>query len=892
MKKITAMLLSVMLAISMMPAMVFAGEGANSNTYDVNSLESLNAAITVVNTAGANSSNITINVTGDITVSSEMKQPDQIAAFSGKLIGNGHVISGLKQPMFGTLNTASVSGITLSLDSAINGPALAVSAKNSKINGVRVTGSSTAKIIARGAVVGTAGNTEISNCTNNVIIESAEPKGNIVGTMSGGKLSGCGESSLPTAGSLSGNVTADAQNFKNQFEADNLVLTLNNGSSVTSMVLSPASTSLSVAGGTVSSINTGVNTVNITLSNTTVTDILALSRTSGYINLYVKGAAVLKSITAGTVSILENSGDIQKVTVENAFFMNASVKLPSRIEKYGAALPTGAFAGSNYTGPTGSNPYVYTSKYAVKIGSASYGTLGEAFTAAKNKDVITLLENVNVGYGNTSVPNGKNLTLDLNGHTLNNGNYINIAGTLTVKDSSSYSGGSFNGLPVGAARNKLMLQSGKFNFDPSSYLDAGSSSSPSYGGYYTVTRNISYCNASVPNVTYAYNGTAQKPTVAVTDTTGSKLTEGYDYTVSYANNINVGTATVTIYGKNTYTGTKTITFKIGQKAISAVKADPLENQPYTGYQLKPTVILKDGTYTLKEGVDYTLSYGENKTLGATGTVTVTGKGNYVGSTTLSFKISKDISICTFSDIPDMDYTGYQLKPTVTVYDGTLALRVYSDYKITYGANVQTGTGSVVITGTGNYGGTKTLYFNIKGVQQKITTRWNKYSKTPASARFNLGAAAQGNAKLTYTSLDPSIVTVDASGNVTVVDTGIAKILIKAAKTGAYPETEKYVTVTVKPSKPVIEVTSPEKKKASVEITKGPGVGRYQIRYGRKGKYYNKYVDYEDTSDLTQIKEIGKLKSGQKYFIKVRAYKKTADGTVWGAWTSTKAVKIK
>ena len=43
---------------------------------------------------------------------------------------------------------------------------------------------------------------------------------------------------------------------------------------------------------------------------------------------------------------------------------------------------------------------------------------------------------------------------------------------------------------------------------------------------------------------------------------GRVLAEGTDYTVAYANNTAVGTATVTITGMDNYTGTRTVTFAI------------------------------------------------------------------------------------------------------------------------------------------------------------------------------------------------------------------------------------------------------------------------------------------------------------------------------------------
>ena len=59
----------------------------------------------------------------------------------------------------------------------------------------------------------------------------------------------------------------------------------------------------------------------------------------------------------------------------------------------------------------------------------------------------------------------------------------------------------------------------------------------------------------------AYTGKAIKPSVTVKDG-DTKLKKGTDYTVSYKNNKNIGTASVTIKGKGDYTGSKTIDFKI------------------------------------------------------------------------------------------------------------------------------------------------------------------------------------------------------------------------------------------------------------------------------------------------------------------------------------------
>ena len=61
-----------------------------------------------------------------------------------------------------------------------------------------------------------------------------------------------------------------------------------------------------------------------------------------------------------------------------------------------------------------------------------------------------------------------------------------------------------------------------------------------------------------------YTGKAIRPELKVT-CKGKELVKGTDYTVSYQNNKNVGTATVTVTGKGNYTGKKKATFVINPK---------------------------------------------------------------------------------------------------------------------------------------------------------------------------------------------------------------------------------------------------------------------------------------------------------------------------------------
>ena len=133
-----------------------------------------------------------------------------------------------------------------------------------------------------------------------------------------------------------------------------------------------------------------------------------------------------------------------------------------------------------------------------------------------------------------------------------------------------------------------------------------------------------------------YTGGALQPTPVVKDGVDT-LAAGTDYTVSYRNNVNAGTATVVLTGKGNYTGTKSVTFKIGAKSISGVTVSSVGTQKWTGDPIKPTPTVKDGTKTLKSGTDYKLTYKNNKEPG-TATITVTGCGNYTGTKSVTFRI--------------------------------------------------------------------------------------------------------------------------------------------------------------------------------------------------------------------------------------------------------------
>ena len=156
------------------------------------------------------------------------------------------------------------------------------------------------------------------------------------------------------------------------------------------------------------------------------------------------------------------------------------------------------------------------------------------------------------------------VTVKLNGKTLKNGTDYTV----------SYS----NNTKVGTAKVTI---TGKGNY-------TGSVSKT-----YSIKNNFKKATVSgISNKSYTGKNITQSITVKYN---GKTLKNGTDYTVSYSNNKNIGTATVKIAGKGSYTGTITKTFKINpakqeiQKLTAKSKAffvDWAQKGSATGYEIQ------------------------------------------------------------------------------------------------------------------------------------------------------------------------------------------------------------------------------------------------------------------------------------------------------------------
>ncbi len=233
---------------------------------------------------------------------------------------------------------------------------------------------------------------------------------------------------------------------------------------------------------------------------------------------------------------------------------------------------------------------------------------------------------------------------------------------------------------------------------------------------------------------------AQKPVVAVS-WNGKKLVNKKDFTFEDTPYTEVGTYPVKVTGNGNYTGERKISFII-TRAIPAAKftVSKIADYNYTGQEIRPTVIVTYQKAVLQQGLEYTVTYEDNKEIG-TASAVIKGMGRFAGVKRVNFKIKAAAVLnkaqveLAFNSGANV-YTGKEIKPDLIKMsvrvenNGAVETRVLTenDYKVSYQNNVKAGTATAVFEGVGAYSGTlkktfKILPYNLQDIQpDQITTQ--------------------------------------------------------------------------------------------------------------------------------------------------------------------------
>lgn len=245
-------------------------------------------------------------------------------------------------------------------------------------------------------------------------------------------------------------------------------------------------------------------------------------------------------------------------------------------------------------------------------------------------------------------------------------------------------------------------------------------------------RSVTECTVTLDPESCTYDGSAKTPGVKVSD--GSKkLVRGTDYTLTYSDNVQVGTASVTVTGKGNYTGKITRSFTITQpQKISitdmTITVNTSYGTVYNGREHKPQVTVQNGKTRLDEGADFTCTYSDNISAG-TASVKIEGIGKYTGTVAKNFTI-QPMSIAKAAvavNAGSVVYDGRAKTPGVEVsLDGKTLVRG-TDFSVAYSDNVNIGNALVTVKGKNNYTGQAQGHFLIVAGKKEFVWGQDNYN---------------------------------------------------------------------------------------------------------------------------------------------------------------------
>lgn len=258
------------------------------------------------------------------------------------------------------------------------------------------------------------------------------------------------------------------------------------------------------------------------------------------------------------------------------------------------------------------------------------------------------------------------------------------------------------------------------------------------------TTDISKGVLTLSKTSLAFTGKQQKPSVTVT--LEDAVVSSEYYTVKYANNTNIGTATVTVTGKDGYTGSLSTTFKIVKNASAVNQL----NAKLTAAFRKNSLKITWGKVTDASGYEvYVAKKGSSYPSKATKVISK----NSTTSLTLSRLGGKKITAS--DDLMVTVYAYNKVSKTRVRIAGSLEVSASgSSSKYTNPKKVTAKKSAVTITA----GKKKALSFTISKVNGK--------KKLPS-------------AKLRYWSTNTGIAKVDKNGNVTGVKKGTCYVYAMA-----------------------------------------------------------------------------------------------------------------
>ena len=127
----------------------------------------------------------------------------------------------------------------------------------------------------------------------------------------------------------------------------------------------------------------------------------------------------------------------------------------------------------------------------------------------------------------------------------------------------------------------------------------------------------------------------------------------------------------------------------------------------------------------------------------------------------------------------------------------------------------------------------------------------------------------------------------------VVTTVPATVFAKGKKISTCPLCGNTITKSIKKKTFKISSLKAAKKALTVKAAAQAEMKGYQVQYSTSKKFTKKTTKTVKVATKKKLnKKIKGLKSGKKYYVRVRAYKMNGKKTVYSAWTAKKSVKVK
>ena len=288
-----------------------------------------------------------------------------------------------------------------------------------------------------------------------------------------------------------------------------------------------------------------------------------------------------------------------------------------------------------------------------------------------------------------------------------------------------------------------------------------------YNGFYVENVNN---GSDLSSVRWTGDPIRKKPGIIRCSHCKKELTEGTDYELEYKNNIDPGTATVTVKGIGKYKGyEQSFTYTIEHRTFHLnhhQNHDNIGTVKWTGKEVNylPENIVSDHNETvLEKEKDYKVEYTDNIKPG-TASIKIIGINDYKGcELNFTYTIEPDCGYGGFyaemhqngTDLGKFDWTGSDVQPylgKILCKHCNKELEIGNDYIIQYSNNIDPGKATMKVTGIGKYKGYEQSFtYTIRHKTFTVENHKNgdslgKVKWTGKESKYDIGTVVDASGK--------------------------------------------------------------------------------------------------------------------------------------------------